>query len=273
MIPLPPTLSDLQMEFGCVPLHLDAITSSGVLWEVADGQFLLRVPNVARYFVERGERITIQPDPEAQMMEVKRFAAMTPLAAAAYQRGRLVLNAATVVNGSGDAVAFTGIGVSGKSTLAMSLLLHGWRLLSDDLAVISWSDAGGPIAEAADSGLWLWPDAAAGLSLPSAKDSGRTFHQVENPKIAGPSRLKAIVRLGLEDGDRASLEAELGAKAVMSAGYAIYNRRIALAIMTPVRIFELLAEIVRTTSSLHLRRPLRGWSVDDVTRRFLEWDS
>ena len=79
-------------------------------------------------------------------------------AALLQQRGLLPLHGCAVeVNGG--AVVFVGPSGCGKSTLAGALRQRGYRVLADDVSVISFSPAGAPIVLAAYPQLKLWTDA------------------------------------------------------------------------------------------------------------------
>ena len=92
----PNWLTDLQIEFAPVPSTLDNLTARGVLWQAAPKRFLLDAPDVARYLVEDGHRLTLHRAPSADEADVIRFARTTPLAALLYQRGMFAFHAAVV---------------------------------------------------------------------------------------------------------------------------------------------------------------------------------
>ena len=93
---LPDWLTGVQIENIPVPLALKGTLAHGVLWQAAPGRFLLDLPELARYLVEQGKRICIDPSPSAADSDVLRFLRMTPLAALFSQRGILAFHAAAV---------------------------------------------------------------------------------------------------------------------------------------------------------------------------------
>ena len=86
---LPAWLSGTQIKTAAVPPVLRAASANGALWQASPGRFLLHAPGVARFLVETGRTITIDPAPQATAADVGRFLRMAPLAALLYQRGIL----------------------------------------------------------------------------------------------------------------------------------------------------------------------------------------
>jgi len=64
---LPEFLSDVSINISAVPAHLENTTFRGVLWQAAPGRFMIDVPETARYLVEEGKRVTIDPLPSAML--------------------------------------------------------------------------------------------------------------------------------------------------------------------------------------------------------------
>ncbi len=90
------------------------------------GRFTLTVPGVARYWVEGGERILVQPDGGSEAA-IQQFMGTTPLAALFYQRGLLGLHAAAM------ALPAAGLLPQGAILLARSL----WR---GQIQPAGWTD-------------------------------------------------------------------------------------------------------------------------------------
>lgn len=143
-IMLPRFLIGVEIKTASVPSVLDGATTRGVLWQAAPGRFLLDVPDVARYLVEDGNRIAIEPSPQADESGVGSFLRMTPLAALLFQRGIPAFHAASVANRHG-AVLLAGDSGAGKSTLLAALMKRGWTMLADDLAMVDLDEQGNPV--------------------------------------------------------------------------------------------------------------------------------
>ena len=99
----------------------------GPTWQIADKQFLLRVPNVARFMLTDGNQIVFAPESEASAADVPIFIMGTVFGILLHQRQQIVLHA-SAVEVNGKAIVFCGPSGEGKSTLAAALAQRGYRL-------------------------------------------------------------------------------------------------------------------------------------------------
>jgi hypothetical protein len=97
-------------------------------------------------------------------------------------RGGVILHASAVALGT-DAVAFSGPGGAGKSTVSASLCRHGARLVSDDALVVT-PEQGCLMAQPAYAGVRLWPDVANWVS--SGGRAGRPVGAYTDKQRLGP---------------------------------------------------------------------------------------
>lgn len=104
----------------------------------ANGDFLLELEGVGRYWVEGGRRVLIEPAAKATSSDLRVFLLGTVLGVLCHQRGLLPIHA-SAVNIGGTAVLFAGASGAGKSTLAAALCVRGHALSADD---VSAYDAG-----------------------------------------------------------------------------------------------------------------------------------
>jgi hypothetical protein len=110
-------------------------------YEVQPGCFRLDVPGVARYRVEEGRRILIEPLANASLEKIRLYLLGSTMSALLYQRGLLPLHGSAVETQWG-AMMFVGAQGSGKSTLAAEFHRCGYRLLSDDVCAIESTPQG-----------------------------------------------------------------------------------------------------------------------------------
>lgn len=104
-------------------------------YEVQPGYFQLDVPGVARYRVEEGRRILIQPQASASPEKVRLFLFGSTMGGLLYQRGLLPLHGSAVVTQWGVMI-FVGPQGSGKTTLAAEFHRRGYQALSDDVCAV-----------------------------------------------------------------------------------------------------------------------------------------
>jgi hypothetical protein len=101
----------------------------------------LDVPGVARYSVEDGKRILIEPMADSTPEKIRLFLLGSTMGALLYQRGLFPLHGSAVETPWG-AMIFVGVQGAGKSTLAAEFHRQGYRLLSDDVCAVEHSPNG-----------------------------------------------------------------------------------------------------------------------------------
>ncbi len=148
---------DVAIHFGNTPDHLDKVISSGVLFESGKQEFLLKLPNVGKYYVSNGNQITIDPNPGASDDEIRLFLLGSVLGTILFQRGYLPIHG-SAVEVDGKALMIIGNSAAGKSTLAATLNNAGFPLIADDLSAISLKDSGTCVIHPGIPFVKLWKD-------------------------------------------------------------------------------------------------------------------
>ena len=110
-------------------------------YEVRPGAFRMTIVGVGRYFVEDGNRISIEPVAGSSPGEVRLFLLGSAMGALLYQRGLLPLHGSAVETQWG-AMIFAGAPGAGKSTLAAQFHRRGYRVLSDDVCAVASAPGG-----------------------------------------------------------------------------------------------------------------------------------
>jgi hypothetical protein len=118
----------------------------------------LTVPEVARYRIDGGREILIDPEEGVPGRNVRLFLMGSAFGALLHQRGMLPLHA-NAVEINGKAVAFMGESGAGKSTLAAWFHDRGFRVIADDVCVVEFAANGGAVAMPGVPRLRLWEDA------------------------------------------------------------------------------------------------------------------
>jgi hypothetical protein len=176
-------------------------------YEVQPGVFRLTVPGVARYRVEEGCRIFIEPLLDAPIEKVRLFLFGSVMGALLYQRGLFPLHGSAVETPWG-AMIFVGAQGAGKSTLAAQFHLRGYRLLSDDVCAVA-STAEGLLILPALAKFRLCADAFERLGAPHEGrfDVDKYVVPMGEGYCPHPVPLRAIHVLSLPDPESSSSEA------------------------------------------------------------------
>jgi hypothetical protein len=164
--PAPVTVPDVTIREGEVPEALVRIINKGVLYQSNDKEFLLRIDNVAAYYVRNGNEITVKRLGQAAAGEVSAFLIGTSFGALLHQRRLLPLHACTVLF-NGQCLVFAGISGAGKSTLAAALISKGGTLVADDISVIDFAPERPAVCPAFPY-IKIWEDSLVHMGLGTA---------------------------------------------------------------------------------------------------------
>ncbi|NBV25365.1 MAG: hypothetical protein EBS05_26060 [Proteobacteria bacterium] len=163
---LPPAPLDVPVDavfrLGEVPAELPEFKTKGARFRAAPGKLLVWIDTVARYLVRDGNEIIIQPMPGAEDNDLRELLLCSPMGALLHQRGLLPLHASAIATPQG-AVVFMAHSGRGKSTLAAHFRQRGFKILADDVAVVSFDATGRPQVAPGYPQFKLWPDSVAEL--------------------------------------------------------------------------------------------------------------
>src|SRR5215212_5177187 len=116
---------------------------------------------VGSFLVREGRDIVVDPSPGLDERTIRLFVLGPVLAVLLHQRGHLLLHASAVAVAD-EAVLFLGDTGWGKSTMAAALYARGYRVVTDDVAVLR-TDERCPMLFPGFPQLKLWPEALVSL--------------------------------------------------------------------------------------------------------------
>jgi hypothetical protein len=149
---------------GPVPESLPGATASGPTWQIAGNEFLMRIPDIARFLLRSGNEIVVAPESDATAADIPIFILGTVFGILLHQREQIVLHA-SAVRVNGKAVLFCGFSGAGKSTLAAALAQRGYPLVTDDLCTLAANGPSAPLVHPDGRQLKLWAQAIDRLDL------------------------------------------------------------------------------------------------------------
>jgi hypothetical protein len=149
---------------GPVPESLPNATASGPTWQIAGKEFLMRIPDIARFLLKDGCEIVVAPASDATAADIPIFILGTVFGILLHQREQIVLHA-SAVRVNGKAVLFCGSSGAGKSTLAAALAQRGYPLVTDDFCTLTAEGPGAPLVHPDGRQLKLWAQAIDRLDL------------------------------------------------------------------------------------------------------------
>jgi hypothetical protein len=140
-IPCPELLAgngspDVTIRYGKTPRSLAGAQAKAGYYQATPEQLLLTIDGAARFLVSRGEEILIDRASDSNDVEVRLYLLGSALGALLHQRGLLPLHA-SAFEANGGCVAILGHTGLGKSTLAGVFRKRGYRIIADDVCVVS----------------------------------------------------------------------------------------------------------------------------------------
>lgn len=221
------------------------------MWSTRDAA-LFQVHDIARFLVERPDRITVEMLPGATESDMRAYLFGTGFATLVHMRGLIPLHIAAIKTPQG-VVAFTGPSGAGKSTRVAELhFKHGWPIICDDVAVLHPSD-GEPLLHAGMNRIKLWRDSVERFSVDPSRlirDLTRQdkFH-LHAPEmfLSEPTALKDLFVIDTTGHEPRVLE---GASRFAALLAAIYRPEFAALFMDQRLVFTFLSDIARKITVL-----------------------
>lgn len=196
------TTTDVTILIGTFPSSLTNTTKKGVGFEIAIGEFILDLKDVARFYVKGGNTIIIEPRKGTEN-DIRLFLLGTCFGAILHQRKILALHASAIAH-KGKAVLFTGLSGAGKSTMANAFRLQDFKMLTDDICPVQFIN-GIPYAQPGYPQSKLWEDALEKMEIEyqhlqyTSEGINKRRVPIINTFEKEPLRIKALYVLQLCD--------------------------------------------------------------------------
>ncbi|OGA18529.1 MAG: hypothetical protein A3H32_19750 [Betaproteobacteria bacterium RIFCSPLOWO2_02_FULL_63_19] len=161
----------VQQELDAKPFH-EWVLPDGTLWTrfyCSGKQYLLRFPGLADFTVSaNGTKAAAYPMPGVSRATIEHLYLNQIVPLALSRQRKLVLHA-SAVEVRDRAVAFLGVSGRGKSTLAASFSISGYRFLTDD-GLLTDKEGDGYIVHPGHPSIRLWEDSREAL-IPGGTDA------------------------------------------------------------------------------------------------------
>jgi hypothetical protein len=201
---------DVRIILGQTPSKLEGATVCRPHLQIAPQSLLLKIRVAGDFWVRDGQEIVVNPLPDVPAENVRLFLLGSAFGALLHQRGILPIHGSALVY-QGRAFVLTGASGAGKSTLAAALVRKGCKLLTDDVAAVTFDATGAPWVQPAYPQQKLWQDSAAVMELATGRLI-RLMADMEKyavPAIgryqAEPAVLTAVFQLIKPAGDKAAM--------------------------------------------------------------------
>jgi len=266
---LQPDVADVVIAYGTTPEAVTDPIIKGVRYQAAPGEFLLRVDNVARFYVQDGSRITIMPESGAGEDDILVFLMGSAMGALLHQRNILVLHGSAIAV-DGKSVAFCGPSGIGKSTLAAGFHQKGYPFLADDLCAIGIFE-GHPAVIPGFPRLKLWADTL--KKLDTSKDQLKSvrwgvalekFFLPVNFSQLAPVPLQAVYILKSTNTDKMAITPLSGTEKIDPLIENTYRMRFLHGLGGKKDHFKQCAAVAAKVSVCQVVRPDKGFLLNEL---------
>lgn len=268
---------DITITIGRFPLDVEDALHRGPFLAIGrSGVCHLNIPAVARFRIERGCLIVIDPQIPTDAQDIKTFLLGSVLGILCHQRGLLPLHA-SAVQIEDRAVAFAGNSGAGKSSLAAMLASRGHRLLTDDVAAIDSTDCyPHPLILPSFGRMKLWRDSlerlgAMDAKLPRVRGVIDKFLLSSSQFDPAPVKLSAVYGLTTARGTAGlsilPLSGHLSAAMLLNN---VYRSNVAQFIDGNTRLFDGVIKLARNVPTWIIQRPNDLTKLDDLARQVEE---
>lgn len=156
--------SDVYIRYGHIDNPPSLIDDEWSTYQATDNKFCITYRDIGAFLVRDGCEIIVDISNDEKLSEVPHILLGIAIAVILHQRGHVILHS-SLVEVDGKAVGFLGNSGDGKSSMAMALYEHGYKLISDDLAVIDFNLADEIIVHQGFPQTKLWPDFAESIGI------------------------------------------------------------------------------------------------------------
>ncbi|MGM8364875.1 aldolase [Virgibacillus sp. W0181] len=167
---------------------------------VHDNICYFEVPGLAIYSIEDGKRICVTPLMDAEEDRIRIYLLSSCMAAVLIQRQILPMHG-SAIEIDGKAYGIVGRSGAGKSTIASAFLQKGFRLISDDLLPITFTEANTPVITPAFPHQKLWEESLHNYELdtnhyqPLVRNGRKYAIPVNQQFVNQPLPLHGIIEL------------------------------------------------------------------------------
>lgn len=253
----------VHVRLGAVPETLLVPSAEGELYQINATQMRYVVPQIARYLIVKGSEIVIQPESQASEDAVRLFFSGAVVGGLLHQRAMFPLRASCIETPQG-AVLIAGDSGSGKSTLAARFFQRGYRILSDNIAVIQVADDGSLRVLPEYPVLCLWDYALQRLGYGASQSFKRVrpelkkyFFPLGDSFCAHPLPLKAIYVLDTMDGEAKS-EPIIGLDKMFVLNQCLYHQRFGIDMNRVETYWQIMSKIVNQVPMRRLHGALES---------------
>ena len=260
---------DIDIAYGNIPGNIDNPAYTSLHFEVSHDKFLLKVDGVAHYLIENGNKITIDRSEGGSDDEIRLYLLGSAFGALIHQRGMLPIHGSAVIF-EDRAVIFSGKSGAGKSTLAAGFVKKGYKLLADDVCVITLDQEGSPIVHPGYPQMKLWNDSLEKLGhrtkpLRSVRSGMKKYALPMGTEFWNePAKLRGIYIISTKDSEGIEMQSLKGIEKFEILKNNTYRLSFLKGTGTTEAHFKLIEALSRHCFAKQLYRPSKSFYLDEL---------
>ena len=264
---------DVVVHYGDVPDKIENPIKIGVAFQAKQNEFLLKVPDIADYFVKNANEITVSRNKNVDDSEINLFLLGSAFGAVIYQQKKVPFHGSTVIINN-KAIIISGVSGAGKSTTVASLIQKNYPLLSDDVTVLNEKE-GNIIASSGFPQVKLWLDSLNMMDL-SPEKLKRIRPQLEKFKfpvknfIEGEKQVDSIFIIMKKNTEGVEIEEIKGVDKFKILTNNTYRKQFVPALKLEKEQFKIVALLAAKVKLYTISRPNGTNTIDEVSKMIIE---
>jgi hypothetical protein len=271
LLPIEFNKADIIIREDKVPHSIEkSVITEGPGLTIGESEYLLKVLNIASYYVSNGNEILVEKLAEADEKSVRLFLLSNAMTAALYQSNIVSLQASGIFHQNGI-ILFTGKSGTGKSTLLAALQKKGYQVFTDDVCVLKPNHDGSIKLYAAYPMIKLWEDSFAKMNLETPGDELKI--RADLPKYASffhsrfnsqPQELQQLFLIENTFGDNVYSEALNPVQLFAELRNNVYKGLQMESMNKQELVFRSISQLIRKTTAYKIKRSTQGNTINDM---------
>jgi len=264
---------DVIVSYGKVPDEIENPIKIGVAFQAKQNEFLLKVPEIANYYIKDGKEIIISRKDNISDSEINLFLLGSAFGAVIYQQKKVPFHGSTVIVND-KAIIISGVSGAGKSTIVANLTNKNYPLLSDDVTVLK-EENGSIIASSGFPQVKLWQDSLDMMDI-SAENLTKIRPQLEKYKypiknfIEGKKQVDSIFIIKRKNTEGVEIEEIKGIEKFKILTSNTYRKQFVPALKLEKEQFKIVSMLAAKTRLYIIQRPNGINTINEVSNLIIE---
>lgn len=256
-----------------VPLdaNLGDLCNQNCHYSISRDEFTFLIKDVAKYSIQNGSRIVIEPYENADMQTMRAYLTGMGLGVLLIQKGLIPIHGSAVTVGE-KAVIFAGNNGAGKTTLCSWFQKYGYSYLADDISAIKFDNGCIPMVQPGFSQQKICEDTAAQLGVAVGELPLASMHDdkyiMDNKRlfVSRQTPLHGIVEILEAENSRPTIRKISGMEKIHYFMRNIYCYSLYQEIGFSKELFEKCLQVVKQIEIYQLLRPKGMFSPEEQMR-------